>query len=243
MEATFGLAAIVFGAVVVEASLGFGATVITVALGSLLFPIATLLPAFVPVNMGLSACVALYQRKAIDRRLLLRWVAPWMSLGLPLGLLLFRFGDNRALTSVFGSFVIVLSLVELWRHSHPGPEEEISAGKAKGLLVLAGVAHGAFAAGGPLAVYVAGRQLSDKRAFRSTLAALWLIMNGVLCTGYALGAQFTRQTAGLSVACTISLVGGIAVGEWLHRRVKPSQFSPLVFSLLLVVGALLVVKT
>ena len=65
------LCLIVLGAFTTEAAIGFGSTVLTVALGAHLFPIDRLLAAFVPVNVGLSAWLVLRNRHAIDGPLLL----------------------------------------------------------------------------------------------------------------------------------------------------------------------------
>ena len=86
------------------------------ALGSLLFPITVVLPAFVPVNLALSG-LAVYHRGAINQRLLWRRIVPWMAIGLPPGPWLFHLGDNRVLTALFGAFVAVLAAVELWATS------------------------------------------------------------------------------------------------------------------------------
>lgn len=238
------LMAIVFGAFAVEASLGFGATVIAVAAGSFLLPIATVLPAFVPVNLFLSAYIVVRHGGGIDRRLLFRRILPFMALGLPLGMALFRYGGDHRLKVAFGCFVALLAAVELVRMARPqAAERAIPVAVAAALLVAGGVIHGAFGTGGPLAVYVAGRELPDKHRFRSTMSALWLILGGLLCASYAAGGAFHRETVRLSLACGVSLVAGVVAGEWIHRRVGRRLFASLVHSLLLIAGALLAVRS
>lgn len=237
------LFAVVFAGFTVEASLGFGATLITVAAASQFLPLSALLPAFVPTNIALSAFVVLRHRDGVDWRLLGRRIVPLMGIGMPLGMWAFRGVDEPTLKLGFGLFVIVLAALELWRLARPTAAPRALSPIAGGaLLVLGGVAHGAFASGGPLAVYVAGRSLTDKRAFRSTLSALWLVLNAALVAGYVGSGAFHRDTALLALPCAAGLVCGIVAGEALHRRVAPRRFLPLVHSLLLVAGIVLAAR-
>lgn len=213
---------------------------IAVALGSFLYPIRTLLPAFVPVNLVLSTYLVLRHRSGIDHRLLLRRIVPFMALGLPFGMLLFRASDDQHLKNLFGLFVCVLAAVELWRLARPAATERtlpFTVGAA--LLVMGGIAHGAFATGGPLAVYVTGRQLGDKYAFRSTLSALWLILNSVLVLSFALTGRLTLETGRLSLVCVCALLVGAVAGEWVHHRIGRRLFTSLIHTVLLLAGILL----
>ena len=64
------LAAVVALAFTIEATIGFGATVITVALGALFLPIDALLPVYIPVHIMLSASIVLRCRSmcAVDSK-------------------------------------------------------------------------------------------------------------------------------------------------------------------------------
>lgn len=236
------LLAIVAGGFAVETTLGFGATVIAVSLGAFWFPLSTLVPALVPVNLGLSLYIVLRYGGAIDRRLLLGRVVPFMLAGLPLGLLAFRYAGEHWLKLVFGVLVVVLAVSQLLRMSRGGVVAALPPVASGLLLFLAGVAHGAFSTGGPLAVYVAGRQLPDPAGFRSTLSALWLILGGVLVVGYLWTGAIGERSLSLSLVCAAGLAIGILVGELLHRRLDRRVFTVLVHSLLLVAGALLAVR-
>lgn len=237
------LLAIVTAGFAVEAALGFGATVITVALGSFWFPLQALLPALVPVNLALSAYIVARYGGAIDRRLLLRRVVPFMLAGLPLGLLAFRAAGDHRLKIVFGALVAALAAAQLARLLRGAiVVAALPRAWSGALLFLAGVAHGAFATGGPLAVYVTGRELSDPGRFRSTLSALWLILNGVLVAGYLFSGTLTMRAGRLVPVCAAGLAIGLLAGEKLHRALDRRVFTVLVYVLLLVAGALLAAR-
>ena len=242
---TLLLALIVCAAFTVESALGFGATVITVSLGARVLPVRDLLAAFVPLNVALSLWLAARHRRAIDWRLLGRRVLPLMLLGMPLGMLLVRHLAEHATRRVLGALVVALAVAQLARLRRPEAEAPAAAPgpAAAALLAAAGVVHGMFGSGGPLAVYVIGRALPDKSRFRATLSALWLALNAVLVGGYAVDGAITAASLRTTAAMLPALGLGIAAGEWLHGRVPERAFRVGVYAVLLVVGAALLARS
>lgn len=242
----FLLALIVAFAFAVETTLGFGATLITLAFGSRFLPITELLPAFVPLNMVLSLFIVVRHRHEVALRSLLREILPLMGLGLPLGLWIFTSFDEGLLKRVLGVFVLLLSLRELivlfrtrGQALTPATQPALAERVA---LVLGGAAHGAFGTGGPLAVYALGRRGMDKGAFRATLSALWLVLNLALVATYLAADRFTADTFLLMPALAAGGAVGLAGGAWAFLRVPPELFRVLVYALLLLVGLSLILR-
>jgi len=237
------LVAIVTLAFATETAIGFGATLLTVALGSLLMPIDELLFAVVPLNLVLSACVALRDRAHIDWRLLFVRIAPAMALGFPLGVLAFARLPLPALQLAFGLFILVLGALELARMLRaPATERPLPRPLALGLLFIGGIVHGAFATGGPPVVYVCGRTSPDKRAFRGTLAALWIALNGALLAVYAAGSHLTAGSLRRSAWLAPGLLLGLVLGEVAHGKLPERTFRITVFAMLVLVGAVLAIR-
>ncbi len=237
----FLLALVVSLAFLAEATVGFGATVVTVALGAFLYPLDVLLPAFVPLNIALSTYLVLRYRRDVDWGLLLKRILPLMGVALPLGMLLFGVGDDGLLKLAFGVFVVILSAVELIRLGRRGEGRPLTWTARAVLLLLGGLVHGLFATGGPMAVYVAGREIDDKSRFRATLAALSLVLNLSLMVGYTLSGKLTFETSRMSLVLIAPLGLGLLAGELLHHRVHPAIFRALLFGLLLLAGLVLAV--
>jgi hypothetical protein len=237
---SFLLPAVVALAFAIEAAMGFGATIVTVALASLFMATGDVLPAFVPLNVILSAYLVARNHRAIDGRLLVREVLPAVVAGMPVGILAFRYLDETTLRLALGAFVIAVSAAQLLSKAEPRP---LPRAASLGLLGAGGVVHGAFGAGGPLVVYVLGRRLAaDKAAFRATLSCLWLATNAILAASYAQGGQLTRATAITTATLLVPLLLGLVAGERVHRAVPAERFRSLIFLLLLAVGVVLAVR-
>jgi uncharacterized protein len=226
-----GVVALAFA---IEGALGFGATLVAVTLGAFFVPVDALLPAFLPLNLVLSSAVVLRDRRHVDLRWLTRQALPFMGLGLPFGMLGARWLDPTLLARALGAFVVVLAVMELARRPAP-------LGR-RALLFAGGLVHGALGTGGPLAVAAAGRALPDKSAFRATLAALWLALNAVLVTGFALQGSFGKESLRTSALLSVGLLVGMIAGELLHRRASGAGFRLVVWCGLAAAGAVLALR-
>jgi uncharacterized protein len=177
-------------------------------------------------------------------------IAPAVSVGLVIGLLLSEVASSVWLQFGFAIFVVVLAglrlkvaLAALADRSDAATDGTGRAAVASITLVAAGgVIHGLFGTGGPLIVYAVGRKLTDKSQFRATLAVLWLALNTALMVRYALSATFTIETTWLTLILVASLLPGAWLGERLHRTLDRRRFEVTVWGLLLVAGAVLAVR-
>ncbi|PIE19864.1 MAG: permease [Proteobacteria bacterium] len=239
------LAMIVFAAFGIEAALGFGCNVLAVTVAIHLMPLEQLLPVLVSLNLLVSAWIAIRHREHVDRRALLTRILPLMLAGMPLGIFLFAFASGPWLKGGFGLFVLTLATVELSRALRASREARpipLSSGASAAVLVLGGLMHGLYASGGPMAVYHASRCVAGKRRFRSTLSALWLLLNLLLLASYAWRGALTVQTLRLAGPQLLPLGLGVAGGEALHARIDERAFRLLVFSLLAAGGLVLLLS-
>jgi hypothetical protein len=244
MDPLSKLIAIVFVAFAVEASLGFGSALVAITLGSMLFPLEVLLPAFVPLSLAVAAYITVRYGDSVDRPMLFRRVAPAMVAGLPIGLFAFHALPASWSKRALAVFILVLVAVELAKMVRPSTAPRpLSRRRAFTLLLLGGLLHGAFSTGGPLAVYVAGRDLAhDKARFRSTLSALWLALNTLVLLTYAALGKIDAASLRMTLVLAAPLALGLVTGEIVHARLPARAFRPLVFSVLGVAGVVLAVR-
>jgi len=239
------LAVIVFIAFLVEAAAGFGSVVVAMTVGALWFPVSSLLAWLVPVNVVLSVYLVARGRDFLDWRFLGRRMLPLMAVGLAVGTAVAsRAAEAPWLKPAFGFFVVGVAAWQLRSALAAQARKQSMSESARVVALLgAGVIHGIYATGGPLAVLVAARELDDKASFRATLSALWVVLNVLVIFRLVGQGEVTTATLGTSAVMLAPLALGIAAGEWVHHRLDEQRFRVLVGALLLAAGAVLVVKS
>lgn len=242
MDPWMWLGLCIFIAFGIEAITGFGSIVIALSLGALLLPIDAMLPVLVPLNICMTSYLAIRHRQHIHWPTLLKMILPLMVGGTLLGYLLRpALGDNT-LQILFGALVIWFAARELWRSIRGLKVSQHGSGWTRSWMLVAGITHGLFASGGPLLVYaLTGTQLS-KSAFRATLISVWLSLNGLLTVVFVLDGSLLPALPRIGMMLPV-LLAGVVIGEFLHHRVNENRFKQLVYTLLLLTGALLIITT
>ena len=218
------LAALVMVAIALESIVGFGATVLVLSLGTWVLPVTALLPAYIPVNMALSASIAWRDWRHVDGALLARRVLPMAGAGLLVGLSLYRYAARPELQRAFGVMVVLIGLNELRKELSAPVSVVVGRARGNALLLAGGVVHGVFGTGGVLIVAALAGDRLEKRRMRATLAAMWLVMNTAMMVNFighgAVGATSLRRSALLLPAVVL----GGALGDLVHRRVAERPF-------------------
>lgn len=237
---TFALLALIaLAGFTVEGAIGFGATVIIVSLGAQLLALDALLPAWVPLNMAMSAVLVLRNHRHIAWRFLFIEIIPVVGVGTAAGLALFHLPNKTLFAAILGAFVVALALLQLLRPA----VSALGRTWQLGFLLIGGLAHGLFGSGGPMIVYVARRQLPDAAAFRATLCLLWFLLNLALVVNFAALNLFTASTGRYSLLFAALLVPGVVIGNKLHHALSPTTFERSVWIGLFVAGLALAIRS
>jgi uncharacterized membrane protein YfcA len=234
-----GVAAVALVAFATEGAIGFGGTVLAASVGAQLVPLDVLLPAFVILNLVLSSWLLGRGRDAIAWRVLGRDVAPPVAAGAAIGLALFHLPGQAWLILAFSAFVIGLAIFQLVKPA----EGSLSRAPRIALLVIGGIAHGLFGTGGPMIVYVVRRRLPDKRAFRATLAVLWLVLNIALVINFASAGLYVAPVDDVVLVLAVTIVPGLVLGDFIHHKLDAHRFERAVWLLLLAAGLALAIRT
>ena len=223
---------------------GFGGVIIVLTLGAHLYPIKWLLPVLLPLTVVANLYLFLRHRKHIDIPVLTRRILPLMGTGLAIGFALFNLLHGELLRTLFGALVVVVAARELIRLMSPGRRAEtpVPGWVSTGSVFMAGMVHGIYASGGPLLVYAANKMKLSKSAFRSTLSAVWLIMNVFLSGAYAVAGAIDAASLRTSFYLLPPLILGVLLGEALHRHISERKFQIIVFLLLLLSGVFIALK-
>ncbi len=228
------LSVIVFVAYLVGTIAGFGAGVLAVAFGVHFLPLTYIIPVIVPLNLVVSAWIAVQHRQYIDSRVLFQKIIPYSLLGLMCGMLVYYNVDADRMKKVYGGFVALLALAEFARLQ--AATEGDSRPRNTLWLLLGGFVQGLWVSGGPLLVYWANQAMRDKHVFRATLSAMWILLNTGLAATHAFGGTITAATLVDSTYLLPALALGLFGGEWLHKRLPERTFRILVNTLLLLAG-------
>jgi uncharacterized membrane protein YfcA len=239
---TFVLAGILFIAFGVQATAGFGSVLLSLAIGALFWPISELLPIVVSLSLMLSTYIGIRYRRHVEFRVLLRSVLPLMGAGVVIGILLAPHASPRALRLLLGVIVSAAALRGLYA-LFTGKRTGAKGGGLSAYLwvIFAGVLHGLIATGGPALVYAIESMGLGKSSFRSSLAFVWIVLNGILVVRFvATGALGEPQLGRLAMMVPV-VVASTLLGEILHSRVSEKVFRAVVFLLLAAAGMLLCV--
>ncbi len=231
------LAVIVLISYSTQAMSGFGSTILALTLGVHLYPMGLLLPVLVALDLLVNLYIVTRHYQHIKPSLLYRTIIPAMGIGLLAGLAAFHFIQGAVLEKIFGFLVIVLAGRELYRlFRNQQDQGALSNLKSACYMIGAGFIHGIYASGGPLLIYAVGRLNLPKSAFRSTLAAVWLLFSIILTGFYLFSGKLTEDTIKLILILLPVIVSGILAGEWLHHRIDEHRFKLFVFAVLLFAG-------
>lgn len=233
------LGVVALAAFATEGAIGFGGTVLAASIGAQFVPLDVLLPAFVPLNLVLSSWLFARGFRAVSWRLLAVEVAPAVGIGAAVGLALFHLPAKTVLALVFAVFVVGLAVLQLARPA----EKSLAPAVRYSLLGLGGIAHGLFGTGGPMIVYVVRRRLADKRAFRATLAVLWLVLNTALLANFASAGLYDRSVGKAIGVIALAIVPGLYFGERIHHKLDTERFARVVWIVLLLAGIALGVRS
>jgi uncharacterized protein len=238
------LAATTFGAALLYAVTGFGFAVLTAPLFLLFTDPAPAIQLVIIISTVLSIVVL---------RGLLPAIAPWLLLrlalgslvGLPLGLVAFRYADPLLVRAAAGAMIFgfaILMAVSRRRSGQPGQGTHSTAfAMSPGLDLAAGAVSGIAGAlvgqpGPPVLIYLllAG---TAARTVRATLLAFFALSYGVTLASHAATIGITAPTwLAAGILIPFAFLGGLA-GRPIGDRLGAEAFAKLAIALLAAAGA------
>ena len=216
---------------------GFGASITAMPLLAYLFPLRFAVPMMLIFDVCATLALGLKNRRAVDRRELLRLI-PFMLVGMVLGVTLLVKAPERALLFVLGTFVLAYAG---WSLLLNRGVKTIATGWSVPLGTVGGVFTALFGTGGPIyVIYLAGR-LHDKSVLRATIGAL-IFVSGLARLALFSSAGLYAQQSLLRLAA-ILLPGamlGLYIGSRLHRSLPVQRVVQVVWTILIFGGISLI---
>jgi uncharacterized protein len=226
----------------VETVLGFGAAIITMAVGVYILPLSTMIA--VVAMLGLLQSIWLVTRwfRHLQWRVLLLKILPAAAIGMAIGIYYrTQVASIRQLVLVLGIFIMAVSVLEIiliYRTRSAGGALPWYVGWP--ILLVGGIVHGIFALGSPLVVYYSSREIKEPGQFRATMSMLWLILNVALVASLSTVGQINLDTLSITGIVLPGLIVGIFLGSRIKFRTLP--FKVLIYILLFIAGLLMFVQ-
>ena len=235
--------AVVFFSNVIQCITGFAGTVLAMPFSILLVGYDVAKPVLNVLALIASVYVAILCRRSIQKKALAK-MCGGMVAGMAAGMALSRLftGDPSLLYKTLGVIVIAFAVMNIVKMIRKKEEKELPAAVSFLLLAAAGVVHGMFVCGGPLLVTYANAKLRDKDAFRGTLSATWILLNGILFVSDCIGGYFVPQTVKLTLVSAAVLAAALVAGNLIAKKLSREWFLRLTYTLMLISGVSLLVK-
>jgi uncharacterized membrane protein YfcA len=224
----------VFGVVAVAAAAqavsGFGFALIATPVIAVLVGPKEAVVGLTMVGLVLVAMLSLRSRGHVERSVVAT-VTVAAILGMPIGLLVLERADDRTLTAVIATVVIVFAVL-LWRG--------LRLPSNRGTDAIAGFVAGTLStstgtSGPPIAIALSSKQMSPA-AFRGTISAIFLVQGSVALVAFAIGGEVRAGALWVALAGLPGLLAGSCVGEYRFRRLDAARFRTIVFGMLLISG-------
>jgi len=237
---TIAVLAIIFLSTLVRAVFGFGNALVAMPLLAMTsIGMKTATPLIALIASLLALAILIEDWRTIDFRSTWRLLVATLP-GIPLGLLLLKGPYENA-----GKIILALIIIGFSSYSLFKPRLLALKGEwaAYPFGFLAGILGGAYNSNGPpIAIYGVLRRWPPDR-FRATLQGYFFPSSLIIIAGHGLGGLWTPAVGGYFLLALPLLPLTIWIGRRLNRAIPPGRFDRFIHLLLVLVGAILLVRT
>lgn len=234
---------IIFLSNIIQCITGFAGTVLAMPFSVMLVGFDMARPVLNVLGLLASVFVLVTGFRHIDKKELLK-ITLLMSVGIAFGIPLKNIleGSGDVLYKILGVLVIIFAVMNAYLFYSKKEPKPMPKAVEIALLLLAGVVHGIFVCGGPLLVTYASIKLTDKDRFRSTLSAVWIILNGIIAVDDLRGNVFTGEALTVMWISTVVLILAFIVGNLIFKKMSKKVFLNLTYVLMIISGISLLLR-
>jgi uncharacterized membrane protein YfcA len=231
---------VIFIATLFRSAFGFGESLVAVPLLALWLPLNVAVPLSVLVSVTIAGVVVVQDWKKIHLRSAGGLIL-YTLIGIPLGLLLLIYIDERIVKGVLGAIIITFS-VYLIAGKQLKELKTDSRSWLFGCGLLAGILGGAYGLNGPpLVIYGAKRRWSAQH-FRATIQGYFLIASMVGLIGYWFSGLLVASVFHYYLLSLPVLVPAVFIGRVINHNLHGDKFFKYVYIVLLGIGVFLLTK-
>lgn len=232
----FLFACVVFATHFVQGITGFGGTVLAMPFVIHMVDPRVAIPVLTVLSLLFSLTLALMDRGRIVWREVFV-ITAHLALGAPFGVLFFRYLPREIYKPAMGTLILIIACWGLLRIvSARAAAINVRMWVKRALLIFGGVTQGAFGSSGPFVILYAEGALKEKSEFRTTLTAMWALINAIVLPQYIIAGTNTAEVMRLSAVSLPAIFLGLGAGMLGHKKIDAGKFSLVIYSVLLVSG-------
>lgn len=229
------LATALFVGGVTKGAVGFGTALVSLPLVTSFIDVRAALALMTMPVLASNLWQAFQGRMAREVLSRFWWILVAMAVGCAIGALLASSLHPRYVFLFMGSIIIVFVTTNIWTPALPMPATD-----ARALGLVAGFASGVIGGistifGPPIIMYLVMRRVPHELFF-ATIGVISLFSGVLLVTSYVSVGMLSGPLILLSLASVLPVLAGMALGQWLRRRVNADVFRRLVLLMLLALG-------
>ncbi|MCM1544556.1 MAG: sulfite exporter TauE/SafE family protein [Ruminococcus sp.] len=228
---------------IIQCITGFAGTVLAMPFSVMAVGYDVAKPILNVLGIAASAYIVAKDRKYVNIKEFIKIVAVMLA-GIIAGTFLNRLigTDGGLLYKILGIVVIAFALINAYRFYMKKEDKKFPTVISAALLIVSGVVHGMFVCGGPLLVTYLGGVIKDKREFRSTVSAVWIVLNTVIMLSDIQAGYFNADLMLLLALSLAVLAAALIVGNLIYSKMSRNVFLQLTYALMLISGISLLVK-
>lgn len=240
---------VVLAANIIQCITGFAGTVLAMPFSIMLVGFDVARPILNVLGIVASVIIVAQKRQFVNKKELLKITCIMLAGMVPGFLIINHFSVNSGvLYKTLGIIVIGFTALGIIRSRRQG-KNNVKKQKRLfndivmyGLLLISGIVHGMFVCGGPLLVVYANDKLKDSDEFRSTVSAVWIVLNSInMFTDIGAG-RFNGNTVILLLISTAVLFLAMLIGNLIYKHMNKKAFMVLTYTLMAISGVSLLVK-
>lgn len=234
---------------IIQCITGFAGTVLAMPFSIMLVGFDVARPILNVLGIVASVIIVAQKRQFVNKKELLKITCIMLAGMVPGFLIINHFSVNSGvLYKTLGIIVIGFTALGIIRSRRQG-KNNVKKQKRLfndivmyGLLLISGIVHGMFVCGGPLLVVYANDKLKDSDEFRSTVSAVWIVLNSInMFTDIGAG-RFNGNTVILLLISTAVLFLAMLIGNLIYKHMNKKAFMVLTYTLMAISGVSLLVK-
>ncbi len=234
---------VVFLSNIIQCITGFAGTVLAMPFSIMLVGYGVAKPILNVLGIAASVGVVATNHKSLNKHKFFKIVFT-MLFGIVVGVFIsehfMQYSD--VLYRILGVSVIIISVVNMIKFFLKKQEKEPPKAVSIVLLLLSGLIHGIFDCGGPLLVAYASAKIKDSDELRSTLSAVWIVLNSIILFSDIKEGYFVNHTLILMLLSIVVLVFAVIIGNIISRKLSRNAFLILTYILMLISGVSLILK-